>query len=136
MIARQTVAAAIFVLGIASVGADAQSSTATNSEPPASATGTVIGPDSKPQPGVPVQVNGPNGRTTVFTDANGKWSLYNLAPGTYQVQPGPGVTMTNQAPMNFTIDKSGLFGSTPTYNTSVMKLDKEWGVNSAPVSMH
>lgn len=114
--ARQIVAAAIFVLGTAGA-ANAQ----------ASATGTVVGPDSKPQPGVPIQVNGPNGRTTVFTDANGKWSLYNLAPGTYEVQPGPGVKTTTQAPMNFTIDKSGLFGSTSTYNTSVMKLDKEWG---------
>jgi hypothetical protein len=56
------------------------------------ATGVLMGPDSKPKAGVPLLVLGPQGKTTVFTDRNGKWSLYNLAPGTYQVQPPAGMT--------------------------------------------
>ena len=43
-----------------------------------------MGPDSKPQAGVPLSVHGPQGQITVFTDRNGKWSLYNLAPGKYE----------------------------------------------------
>ena len=50
---------------------------------PPSAIGKVIGPDSKPQPGVPLEVTGPEGKTTAFTDQNGQWSLYNLTPGLY-----------------------------------------------------
>jgi Carboxypeptidase regulatory-like domain len=118
MMARSTVGAAIFTLGLAAAGsAGAQSP---------SATGSVVGPDSKPQPGVPIQVTGPEGKTTIFTDANGKWSLYELTPGTYQIQPLPGTATTSQPPISFTIDKSGLFSSRPNYNASVMKLDKDW----------
>jgi hypothetical protein len=56
------------------------------------ATGVLIGPDSKPQAGVPLTVLGPKGQVTVFTDRNGKWSLYNLAPGSYEVHPPAGMT--------------------------------------------
>jgi hypothetical protein len=51
-----------------------------------------LGPDSKPKPGVPLLVLGPQGKTAVFTDKNGRWSLYNLAPGKYEVQPPAGMT--------------------------------------------
>jgi hypothetical protein len=56
------------------------------------ATGVLVGPDSKPQAGVPPVVLGPQEKITVFTDRNGKWSLYNLAPGSYEVQPPAGMT--------------------------------------------
>jgi hypothetical protein len=97
----------------------------------ASATGKVIGPDSKPQPGVPVDVTGPDGKTTAFTDESGNWSLYNLAPGSYQVQAGAGAT-TTQAPIDFTVKQSGILSSffgtkqSQTYRASEMKLDKDW----------
>jgi len=100
--------------------------TQSNQSSPASATGTVVGPDSQPQAGIPIQVNGPEGQTTVFTDEKGKWSLYNLSPGTYQAKPLARSGGASQATINFTISKSGLFGSSATYNASVMKLDKNW----------
>jgi hypothetical protein len=65
------------------------------------ATGKVVGPDSKPPAGVPIQVTGPEGKTTAFADQNGNWSLYNLVPGTYQIKPAAGVTTTAQTPDDF-----------------------------------
>jgi hypothetical protein len=64
------------------------------------ATGVLMGPNSKPQAGVPLLVLGPQGKITVFTDRNGKWSLFNLAPGRYEVQPPAGMTTD---PSTFTI---------------------------------
>jgi hypothetical protein len=94
------------------------------------ATGKVIGPDLKPEPGIPVQVVGPEGKKTfAFTDADGSWSLYNLAPGTYEVKPGPGwSTIATQQPINFTVKQPGfweeLFGtkSDKTFHATEMKL--------------
>jgi|SRR5579872_880356 len=94
------------------------------------ATGKVIGPDSKPQAGVPIQVTGPEGQTTAFTDAHGNWSLYNLTPGTYQIKPGAGAATAQSK--TFTIEQAGLFGSlfggskNRTYYATEMKLDKNW----------
>jgi hypothetical protein len=54
---------------------------------PLVATGEVVTSNGQPAPGVPLKVEGSKGGTTVFTDANGKWSVYNLSPGTYLVKP-------------------------------------------------
>ena len=79
------VCAAVALLGgLITVSAQGQGSPA--------ATGVLMGPDSKPQAGVPLSVHGPQGQITVFTDRNGNWSLYNLAPGKYDVQPPAGMT--------------------------------------------
>jgi hypothetical protein len=111
-------AAAVLVVVIAfSVAASAQNAPA--------ATGKVVGPDSKPLAGVPIQVVGPEGATTAFTDASGTWSLYNLVPGTYQVRPAVGKTEINQPTIGFTVSPKGLFGSNQgnTIYTTEMKLD-------------
>ena len=105
---------------------------AQSSAPVASATGKVIGPESKPQAGIPIEVTGPEGKTTAFTDANGNWSLFNLAPGTYQVRPAVGST-TSQSPIEFTVTGKGVFGGlfgttqSNTFRAEEMKLDKNWG---------
>lgn len=52
----------------------------------ASAQGEVVGPANQPQIGVPVKIEGPPGQTTAFTDREGKWSVYNLPAGEYQVR--------------------------------------------------
>jgi hypothetical protein len=71
------------------------------------ARGKVVGPAQKPQPGVPVQVEGPLGKTVVFTDNAGEWSLYNLPAGRYVVKPIQGATADD--PVEFTVrDRSAL----------------------------
>lgn len=50
------------------------------------ATGHVVGANGQPQPGVPLRVEGPQGKTLAVTDDKGQWFLYNLAPGSYKVQ--------------------------------------------------
>jgi len=52
----------------------------------AAATGIVVGPNGQPEVGVPLKVEGPQGKTLAVTDEKGKWSLYNLAPGSYKVE--------------------------------------------------
>jgi hypothetical protein len=95
------------------------------------ATGKVVDPNSKPATGVPMQVVGPKGKTFAFTDENGYWSLYNLAPGTYQVKPGWASTDTQQT-INFTVQQptllEGLFGAkdNKTFYATEMKLDKSF----------
>ncbi|CAN5527552.1 hypothetical protein BH11PSE4_BH11PSE4_12010 [soil metagenome] len=93
------------------------------------ATGKVIGPNSEPQVGVPVVVQGPAGTTQAFTDAKGNWSLYNLQPGDYQVKPAVGAN--SNASVSFSVKERGLvnrwLGSEPKeITTSVMKLDKDF----------
>ena len=91
-----------------------------------SATGKVIGPDSKPQPGVPVEVTGPQGKTTAFTDQNGQWSLYNLAPGDYKVKP-VAPTAPDQTSVDFKITGKGwLDRSRDTYDAGELKLGRSW----------
>ncbi len=112
--------------------AQGMSATATETTTAPAATGKVVGPDSKPQAGVPIQVTGPEGKTTAFTDVHGNWSLYNLAPGTYKIKPAASVTTTAQTPTTFTIQPSGFFkgllggSKNPTYYATEMKLDKNW----------
>jgi hypothetical protein len=127
--------AALFMVGSAFVhGAKAQNANSpvqapANSSP--DATGKVVGPDSKPQPGVPIQIIGPQGKTVAFTDAKGTWSLYNLAPGTYEVQPATG-TAAGQQPISFTVTGKGIigniFGTTQgsTFVASDIKLNQDW----------
>lgn len=50
-----------------------------------SVTGRIVGPSATPQPGVPLGIEGPSGKTHVFTDEKGYWSLYNLPPGGYKL---------------------------------------------------
>jgi hypothetical protein len=122
-------AAALIVAGgfASSAPAVAQPLNAQASAPVAS--GVVVGPDSKPQAGVPIVVQGPHGKTVAYTDANGKWSLYNLPPGDYQVQPVPGAAASS-GPVSFTVKQPGLFdkllGSPQqqTFTGSEIKLDK------------
>jgi hypothetical protein len=92
-----------------------------------SATGKVIGPDSKPQPGVPVEVTGPQGKTTAFTDQNGQWSLYNLEPGDYKVKPVAPMAPDQKTSVDFKISGKGwLDKSTDTYNAGELKLGRTW----------
>jgi hypothetical protein len=52
-----------------------------------SAIGKVMGPTSKPQPGVPLEITGPPGKIYVFTDERGEWHVYNLPAGKYNFKP-------------------------------------------------
>jgi hypothetical protein len=72
------------------------------------ATGMVVGADGQPQPGVPLRVQGPQGETLAVTDAKGKWSLYNLAPGLYNVQAVTKVG-NRSAPVRFSIERKPVF---------------------------
>lgn len=72
-----------------------------------SATGAVVGANSQPLPGVPVQVEGPLGRTFAVTDSTGTWALYNLPPGKYVVQPLAGVVGNDFAAQSFKVEKRG-----------------------------
>lgn len=89
------------------------------------ATGTVVSPSGTPAANVPLQVQGPEGKTVVFTDSQGQWSLYNLPAGKYQVAPVSKSPNTEQA-VQFTIQDKGVFskfvGSATTQSTSEIKL--------------
>jgi hypothetical protein len=73
------------------------------------ASGRVVGPDSKPQPGVPVEVSGPQGKIVAFTDENGIWYLYNSPPGEYLAQPAHGLMTQGRHPAAFTVEKPDWF---------------------------
>lgn len=95
------------------------------------ATGKVVGPNSVPQAGVPVQVQGPLGTTHVYTDAKGSWSLYKLPPGTYQAHALIGTTSETLPSVNFTIKAKGwfesVFGSNkPAVAAPEIKLDNSY----------
>jgi hypothetical protein len=90
------------------------------------ASGKVVGPDSKPQPGVPVEVSGPDGKIVAFTDENGMWYLYNSPPGKYVAQPAEG----SARPAAFTVEKPVWFGmfvgdKKPAY-VGEFKLDQDF----------
>lgn len=96
-----------------------------------SVTGKVIGPGDQPQAGVPVQVEGPLGKTHVFTDANGNWSLYNVPPGTYVVRPLGNTPATQGQATDFTVKETGFFekltgGDKKVLYAPEMKLDKQF----------
>ena len=94
--------------------------------PAPAATGKVVGASGQPAGGVPLQVQGPAGKTVVFTDTEGQWSLYNLPAGTYTVAPLTKPTASDQ-PVEFSVKDKGvvdkLFGGTaPAYSASDIKL--------------
>jgi len=92
-----------------------------------SATGIVRGKDGSPQPGVPLTVEGPIGRTLVFTDGSGKWSLYNLAPGSYSIQPA-WKSPANSPPRSFSVEKRSVIDrltrDSSVYEAPVITIDK------------
>jgi hypothetical protein len=94
------------------------------------ATGLVVGPDGQPQPGVPLTVEGPQGKTLAVTDERGAWSLYNLAPGLYSIQPAVGQKdASRSAPVNFNVKKRSVFDSligteASVYKAPAMRIDK------------
>jgi hypothetical protein len=105
--------------------------TTTPSAGSAAATGQVVGPNSKPQAGIPVVVVGPQGKTHAFTDAKGSWSLYNLKPGTYSVQPTEGMKAGSDQSVSFTVKEKGLFeklfgSNNTTVYASELKLPKDF----------
>jgi hypothetical protein len=97
---------------------------------PLVATGKVVGPNEQPVAGLPVQVQGPQGKTVVFTDAKGKWSLYNLPAGTYHVSPFAAAASVGQ-PVEFSVKEKGLVdklfgGYSAAYIASDIKLNGEF----------
>ncbi len=69
---------------------------------------------------MPVQVLGPQGKTVIFTDAQGKWSLYNLPAGTYHVEAA-GVAST---PAEFAVKSGSVFGGQNNYVASDIKISR------------
>jgi hypothetical protein len=112
--------------GWAWAGVSAQS--ASQPTPAPSATGKVVGPDAKPQIGVPIVVTGPSGTTTAFTDDKGQWFLYNLKLGRYEVKPA---VTPSQSQAIFTVEGAGPLWSKQqnTYRASDMKLNKDWNAD-------
>jgi hypothetical protein len=105
--------------------------TTSASAPAPAATGQVVGPQSQPQVGVPVIVEGPKGRTHAFTDSKGVWSLYNLEPGQYRVKPAISSAADSNAAVTFTVEEPGvfgkIFGSAPkAVSTSAIMLNKDF----------
>jgi hypothetical protein len=117
----------ISVFGVLGSGVIARAQSSSSPNIPPSATGKVIGPDSKPQPGVPLEVTGPEGKTTAFTDQNGQWSLYNLKPGDYSVKPVTPMASDQNTTADFKIIGKGWFdGSKSTYDAGDLKLSRSW----------
>ena len=99
------------------------------SSPAPAATGKVVGPQSQPQAGVPVIIEGPMGKTHAFTDSKGDWSLYNLEPGEYHVKPAITSSTDSGEPVTFTVKERGVFGKIfgsepPAVTTQAIKLNK------------
>lgn len=79
----------------------------------AEVTGEVKSPSEQPLSGVPVIVEGPEGKSVLFTDKEGRWTLYNAPAGDYSVQaiiPQANATADATAPsVPFTIEEKGFF---------------------------
>jgi hypothetical protein len=110
---------------VVGLGAGASAQSTSQPTPAPSATGKVVGPDAKPQIGVPMVVQGPSGTTTAFTDDKDQWFLYNLKPGKYEVKPA---VTPSQPQVIFTVEGTGMFWSKQqnTYRASDMKLNRDW----------
>ena len=79
-----------------------------------SATGKIIGPEQHPEPGVPVEVKGSWDKTFAVTDQNGRWSVYNLPAGKYDVAPTDAYKAPDSHGSTFTVEETSkwqnLFG--------------------------
>ena len=73
-----------------------------------SATGTVVGPTLQLEPGVPVELTGPLGKTFAVTDQNGRWTVYNLPAGQYNVQAA-GSFKASESQISFTVKDPGIW---------------------------
>lgn len=64
-----------------------------------------------PAVGFPLQVVGPEGETTIFTDNTGKWSAYDLPPGNYTITPSVGLSNESTPPpaVTFEIEEPSLW---------------------------
>ena len=88
----------------------------------------MVDENGRPQPGVPFRVEGPQGRTPAVTDEQGKWSLYNLVPGSYRVVPEAGSKeLSGNAGIHFEVRPRGfiqdLLGKdAPVYEAPTIKL--------------
>ena len=71
--------------------------------PALAATGQALDANRQQLAGVPLQVEGPNGKNLVVTDRNGFWYLYNLPSGTYKIS-----TMSNLYVGTFAVEKGKL----------------------------
>jgi hypothetical protein len=95
------------------------------------ATGVVVGPGGQPQAGVSLRVEGPQGRTLAVTDIKGKWSLYNLAPGSYKVEPvggekngGEAITFSVKPKQPWSLWFSQQDKNAVAYQAPVIKIDQ------------
>jgi len=95
-----------------------------------SATGTVVGPTSQPEPGIPVELTGPLG-TDFFavTDQNGRWTVYNLPAGHYNVQAA-GSYKASESHTSFTVEDQGVWqrlfgGAKNTIETPQIRANKQ-----------
>ncbi|MBR0555137.1 carboxypeptidase regulatory-like domain-containing protein [Ciceribacter sp. L1K23] len=79
----------------------------------AEVTGEVKTPTAEPLAGVPVIIEGPEGKSVLFTDKEGRWTLYNAPAGDYSVQAiMPQASVTDAVPsVPFTIEEKGLFSN-------------------------
>lgn len=63
-----------------------------------------------PVVGFPLKVEGPEGVSVVYTDDEGKWTLYNLPAGNYSVEPLTGVDENSATKAaEFSVKKTGFF---------------------------
>lgn len=116
--------------GAAFAGEDRQSTTVVTKVPGTPvATGKVVGPTDEPQAGVPVQVQGPVGKSYAFTDKDGVWTLYNLPAGDYMVVPVGSLAVNGSKVASFTVRERGLWtftsNSATTYYAPDMPISKE-----------
>lgn len=94
----------------------------------AEVTGEVTTQAMEPVPGVPVVINGPEGRSVLFTDKKGRWTLYNAPAGEYSAEailpdsmvtwePPPAGDLSGDArppsppTASFTIDEKSIFST-------------------------
>ncbi|MBO3760806.1 carboxypeptidase-like regulatory domain-containing protein [Ciceribacter sp. L1K22] len=79
----------------------------------AEVTGEVKTPTAEPLAGVPVIIEGPEGKSVLFTDKEGRWTLYNAPAGDYSVQAVvPDERVADVAPtVPFSIEEKGFFKS-------------------------
>lgn len=129
--AALTLAAALLCPVLAGDNAVGTDAVVVNVPGTAVATGKVVGPTAQPQVGVPVQVQGPVGKSYAFTDKDGVWSLYNLPAGDYSVQPIGTFAVGRGKIVSFTVRDPGIWTSlaggaqAKTYKAPDIPISKE-----------